>query len=604
MNMNLFRIGVMTLLLALATGAGADERILDYTIEVAIRADASLDVTEHITVRAEGRNIRRGIYRDFPTRYRDRRGNRVLVSLDVLGVERDGRPEPWFTENLSNGVRINTGNDDFLPVPADIRYTLRYRTTHQIGFFAEHDELYWNAIGTGWAFPVDVANVQVRLPEPVPLAQMSAEGYTGPQGANDQNYIANLLEPGLAHWRLTAPLAPQEGLTIVLTFPKGLLPEPSRAMRVGRLLRDNIGVLVALIGLFVLWFYCATRWWRIGRDPRAGVIVAHYDPPEGRSPAELRYLRRGCTYDMRCFTADLLLLAVDGCARLHRENELEAATGALDNPAMPAAAKKVVSKLMAGRNVWSAERTDATPSQPLLASTGTLLTHLLPTPGTKVAFKQSSREVLESAKSKHDKVLRSRLEGSHFKHNYGTLGWAALIAVGFGALAFALSGGAGAPLIILICGLMLATLIAFMILIPAPTREGRRLLDGIEGLRLYLRVAERDELKNLPGPEQPPALDAERYERLLPYAVALDVEEAWTRKFTLAVGAAAAAATTAGIAWYRGGSFNSIGDLSKAVGSSLNSSIASASTPPGSSSGSGGGGSSGGGGGGGGGGGR
>ena len=99
-------------------------------------------------------------------------------------------------------------------------------------------------------------------------------------------------------------------------------------------------------------------------------------------------------------------------------------------------------------------------------------------------------------------------------------------------------------------------------------------------------------------------LDAKRYEFLLPYAVALEVEDAWTNKFTLAVGAAAAAAATAGIAWYRGGGMDSLGSLSKAVGNSLSSQIASSSSPPGSSSGSGGGGSSGGGGGGGGGGGR
>ena len=106
------------------------------------------------------------------------------------------------------------------------------------------------------------------------------------------------------------------------------------------------------------------------------------------------------------------------------------------------------------------------------------------------------------------------------------------------------------------------------------------------------------------GPNAPPALDAERYEMLLPYAVALDVEEAWTTKFTAAVGAAAAAEATARMGWYHGAGANNLGGLVKAVGSGLSSSIASASTPPGSSSGGGGGGFSGGGGGGGGGGGR
>lgn len=193
------------LLCALAAPALADERILDYTVLVAVQPDASVEVTEHITVRVEGVNIRRGIYREFPTRYDDRAGNRVVVGLEVLGVERDGEPEPWFTESLSNGLRINTGNDDYLPVPADIRYTLRYRTTRQIGFFAEHDELYWNAIGTDWDFPIEAAQVQVRLPQAVPVAQMSAEGYTGPQGATGQQYSSTApASPSLA-WRTGAP---------------------------------------------------------------------------------------------------------------------------------------------------------------------------------------------------------------------------------------------------------------------------------------------------------------------------------------------------------------------------------------------------------------
>lgn len=151
---------------------------------------------------------------------------------------------------------------------------------------------------------------------------------------------------------------------------------------------------------------------------------------------------------------------------------------------------------------------------------------------------------------------------------------------------------------------MLVSLIVFGRLIRAPTIEGRALLDEIEGLKLYMSVAERQELASMQSPDEPP-LDAKRYEGMLPFAVALDVEEAWTKKFTLAVGAAAAAAAANNIGWYSGrGPISNLGDFSNAIGSSLSSSISSASTPPGSSSGAGGGGSSGGGGGGGGGGGR
>lgn len=575
----LFRILALAAFLV-AGAARADERILDYRIAVAVQADASLEVTEDITIRAEGNQVRRGIYRDFPTRYRDRAGNAVVVELEVLSVQRDGATEDWFTENISNGVRINTGGDDYLPqLPGTYRYTLRYRTTRQLGFFANHDELYWNAIGTGWAFPIDAGGVEVRLPAAVPVAELTAEGYTGPQGAKGQDYAARIVAPGLARWDLTAPLAPGEGLTIVLTFPKGLVPEPTALQRTGWLLKDNRGVLVALAGFVGLLVYCVRRWRAVGRDPRAGVVIPRYQPPADRSPAELRYLRRR-SYDTRCFTGDLLCAAVDGKLVIEREDRL------------------------LRRDLWRLQRRDDSAGPPRLETPARLLAGLFPGDSERIELDQAHGPILRQAQALHAKALDARLHGSHFKRNAGSAAIAFAIAAASGVLALVVSGGNGVPVIVGIGVLMVATVIAFAALVQAPTAEGRRLLDEIAGLREYLGVAERDELAGMKGPDGPPPLDAKRYEVLLPYAIALDVEEAWTKKFTLAVGAAAAAAATSAIAWYHGGRIGDMGSLAQAVGSGLNSSIASASTPPGSSSGSGGGGSSGGGGGGGGGGGR
>jgi uncharacterized membrane protein len=196
------------------------------------------------------------------------------------------------------------------------------------------------------------------------------------------------------------------------------------------------------------------------------------------------------------------------------------------------------------------------------------------------------------------------MEPRYYKQNNGSIGKAILIGAVPALLAFWLAGDAGKPAVIVIGVLMVITLIIFGRLVKAPTLEGRKLMDEVEGLKLYLSVAERDELARMQGPGAPPALDDKRYEMLLPYAVALEVEEAWTEKFTAAVGAAAAAEATRRIGWYHGGDVSDLGSLSRAIGTSLTSQIASSATPPGSSSGSGGGGSSGGGGGGGGGGGR
>lgn len=566
-------------LLLLVAPAGAAERIIDYEVDIDIQADASLQVTERIAVFAEGSSIRRGIYRDFPTRYRDRAGNNVVVELEVIEVLRNGQPEPWFTERVANGVRINTGNDDFLPVPAKHVFTLRYRTTRQIGYFADHDELYFNAIGLGWAFPIETGRVQVRLPEPVPVDQLRVEGYSGPSGAQRQDFQAQATAPGTARWTLTRGLQPGEGLTVVLGFPKGLLPEPSQAQRVGWLLKDNRGVLVALAGLLLMIAYCVRRWRQVGRDPARGTVIARYEPPAGHTPAGLRFMRK-MAYDHRCFSADVLALAVDGHLRIERDKKLL-------------------------KDDWRLERPAGAPdSAGIDFGQRTLLDKLFPGGRARLDLKNTNAATVSGAQAAHTKALTRRFEPALFNRNLGSVAVAFAIAAAAGVLAFALSGGAGIPLIIAACVLMLLVLAVFARLVRAPTPDGRRLLDEIEGLKLYLSVAERDELSRIEGPGSPPALDAERYERLLPYAVALEVEDAWSKKFTLAVGAAAAAAASAGIAWYRGGGVSDLGSLSKAVGSSLSSTIASSSRPPGSSSGGGGGGSSGGGGGGGGGGGR
>ena len=70
----------------------------------------------------------------------------------------------------------------------------------------------------------------------------------------------------------------------------------------------------------------------------------------------------------------------------------------------------------------------------------------------------------------------------------------------------------------------------FFYLLRAPTALGRPIMDQLAGLRLYLQTAESDRL-NLNAPE----ITAERFEALLPYAVALDVEKPWSDAFAAAL---------------------------------------------------------------------
>src|SRR5262249_15884042 len=96
----------LAILIAAVAPAGAVERILPFIRDGGVERNGDLLVTETIRMEAEGQNIRRGILRDFPTTYTRNDGTRVEVGFTVQSVTRDGMPENWSTETLSNGVRV------------------------------------------------------------------------------------------------------------------------------------------------------------------------------------------------------------------------------------------------------------------------------------------------------------------------------------------------------------------------------------------------------------------------------------------------------------------------------------------------------------------
>ena len=164
---------LLFLCLLLPAATLADERILDFRSDIIVMHDGWIQVTETITVQAEGNRIKRGIYRDFPTEYFDRAGNRYEVDFVPMTVLRDDAAEDWHTRQVQRGVRVYFGNADRFLDPGRYTYTFRYRASRMLGFFENHDELYWNVTGFDWAFPIDHATATVDLKFDVPAAKIT-----------------------------------------------------------------------------------------------------------------------------------------------------------------------------------------------------------------------------------------------------------------------------------------------------------------------------------------------------------------------------------------------------------------------------------------------
>ncbi len=620
--------------------SGGQERILSFVSDVTIEPDGDLDVTETIRLVSLRQSINHGILRDFPTIYENGPGQSTRVGFSVISVQRDGEPEPWEQSSLSNGVRIRIGSAAYDLPPGEHTYRIRYRTTRQIAYGEDRDELYWNATGTGWTFPIDMAEARITLPSDAEFGERAA--YTGPQGSTDRSARVVEERPGHIVFRTTRPLGAREGLTVAAAFPKGVVAPPNAGQRLAWWLSDWGALAAAVLSVIALAGYYFRAWLKAGRNPRAGPVVPLFTPPDGLSPAAMRFIKR-MDFDNRAFSAAMVYLGVHG--RLHiaqdkggwfekSETTLTRtdATGPDAGAALPAPEEAMHARLFAS--------------------------------GDTIELKQKNHRKLRTARSALESGLTKAYQGTMFRKNgdWAVFGVALIVlamfasaligliaaapsgaqdrafipVVAFAALAGAwflrgkAEGATGCLALLFWGGTAVAGMIAlvsalgtiasaveigiFAVFIPllmlpvaisafwwmyAPTKEGRAVMDRIAGFEQYLAIAEESRLDTMHPPEKTPEL----FERYLPYAIALDVENRWAASFAGVLATAAAAGAAAHTAsWYSGDGnmWNDPSGFASDIGSSFTSTVSSASTAPSSGGGSSGGGSSGGGGGGGG----
>ena len=627
--MTLNRLIATLLCLLLSAPVLAAEYIESFHSDIEVQRNGDLEVTETIRVKAEGKAIRRGIYRDFPTRYKDARGRNLTVGLELLSVKRDDRPEAFHTENQSNGIRIYIGDSNVYLDPGFYDYQIRYRSSRQVGFFDDFDELYWNVTGTGWSFEIREASAHLILPDSA--SNLSLSGYTGPQGSTEQALDFRRIGTNQAYFQTTQALARYEGMTIVAGWPKGLVQEPSAAQQRAWFIKDNKSSIIVAGGTALLLTYYLLLWRWLGRDPPAGVIIPRYRAPAGYSPASVRFIER-MGYDKTCFTTAIINLAVKGALDINDDDG--------DGDFQLIKTGPASSSLAAGENE--------------------VLDGLFAGGLKRISIKRSNHSELAQAIDKHKKSLKRDYEKKYFATNSWLLVPAVLASLALITAAIAslpseevifktifLGAFTLAPLIIVYTVVsrilrmgrngivrygifmlpmfifmwlffsfgfpyiefardvpvtLVAALIAILALhyffyqwLKAPTLAGRRLLDKVEGFRHYLEVAEGDELA-LQGA---PRFSSDIYETWLPYAIALDLENEWTSKLNHAIAAGIIERSYSHPRWYLSHSHSSR-HFSSSLANSFDSAIASSSVAPGSSSGSSGGSSGGGGGGGGG----
>lgn len=602
------------------------EHIKNFGSIVVVNKDASIDVTETLVVYATGNQIKHGIVRWLPLHYVDSYGVARHTNYQIQSIEFNNAKAIYHTQNQDGKFAIYIGDKNTYLDPGIYTYTIVYHVFNAINFFKDGAELYWNITGNGWTLPIDKVDAKIQLPAEANITHFA--GYTGAAGTKGSNFIARKKTENQIVFVTTQALQPGEGLTVAVAWPKGIVTQPTWMTQLRQQLNPGSYILLFLNAL--VFAYLFTMWNKHGRDPQKGPIIPLFQPPKDLSPEAVRYINR-MGFDMKTFSTAAVNLATQGIAKMNNAGSTFKLTKISDDTSkLPSEEKTLVGNLFAtGSTIDLDKKNYATISKAkselsadlakkylnvyFVTNTkyvvwGVLLTlvgfaaTILFSPNRGDAFFAIAwltgwtgaccfllvNSIDSIRKFRLEKSITSFL-GLVFSHLF-------LIPFLLGEVIGIYALGNEIPMFTLPLLFMLVIMnVVFYYLLRAPTAEGRKVMDEIEGFKMFLSTTEQDRLQKLNPPKQTP----ETFEKLLPYAIALDVENKWGENFNRLLREAGQEPSHYQPTWYTGSnpwSASSIA-LPVIIGTALASSLASASI---SSSASSGGGSSGGGGGGGG----
>ncbi len=546
-----------------------EERIYSHHSDILVDTSGVIQVSEKIRVYADGDLFKRGITRSLPLTRTDAEGKKVKIRYDIVGVSKNGDSESFFTETEGGFLVIYVGSKDKLLPPGFYDYEIVYKSAGQIGFYEDFDELGWNVNGESEK-PVDLVSCEIRLPDGATI--LSHRCYSGAYRDSEENCNSESISDGVLKASATH-LEPYEMMTVYVGFEKGFVHEPvikETLLSKFISLLDRIGLqLMNVILIVPLFFYYYSTWRKHGVNPPKPVVIPQFEPPHNLSPASVGVISDEW-YDPGLATTSIINLAVKGFLRIE---EIE---------------RKGIFKFdkKQYRLIKLKDSSDSLPSEEKV-----ILRHLFADNDEFVLdnkYNSNVESMVSSYKSnlelQHDATLK---EGRNLK--YRVLPWFVLIVyivllffygrnepMEFFVFLFGImlpvfmgivtvymlysaivkkkpkrlisislsiaivAGVVGAfiyfPInrlssnaISLLIGMPLV-LIGHMVysrIIVRPSEKKLQMQADIEGLKMYISLAEEKQLQYF----NPPEITPEVFERLLPYAIALKVDKIWGDKF-------------------------------------------------------------------------
>ncbi|MBF0300634.1 MAG: DUF2207 domain-containing protein [Oligoflexia bacterium] len=519
--------------------------------------NSNLLVKEEITVKAARIKIKRGIFRDYPLNYTDHKGNLQQVDFQLKRVLKDGNPEPYHLVNKEGHILVYIGKNNVFLSPGIYTYTIEYLTSNHIQFGSNSDSIYYNVTGNNWDFIIEKVELLFKIPGASTHGIKLEEVLIANHPVNNQQYIREEYSEAV---KLVVPqgVSGRKGFSVKIAWPKEIIKQPTTFEKILGHITLNQHIKIALIWTLVLLIFYYTMWDYVGRDPQRGIIIPQLEPPRNLSPSALAYIYN-MGFDDKLVSAAIINLAAKGYLTIiEKDGDYTLKENAyVESITLYPEEEKIVSRIF--------------------NSKGTFLIDV------------SSRYIMNSVREAVKLSLQMNFEKNYFNDNFRyffpgilisivamvhvyyflnneiilfTMIWFSAWTIGcsLGAYRRIIPSFASCSLFVRVVNLLLAlpffgaemfaiwilwqvvgtslsmiTLATIIIhaifyqLMKAPTRLGRKIMDEIEGLKMYLSYAENERLKKMRLPDA----SKERFEKYFPYAFVFGLENEWSKNMTL-----------------------------------------------------------------------
>lgn len=551
------------LLLSSVSIIAQEEKIYTFYSDVTIEESGMIRVKEEIRIFSKGDVFKRGITRSLPLTRRDIQNNRISIDYSVSEVLMNGSPVNYFTEREGGDLIIYVGDRNIFLDPGFYIYEIYYETAGQIGFYEDYDELSWNVNGISGKMIDSVSSV-VRLPTGANI--ISSHCYTGRFGDKESDCISEINEDG-SLTTVVNNLPSNEMLTVSVGFTKGVVNQPAGfETNVFSWFDKNGMAVVSAVFILLLSVYYRITWKKYGVDPPKPVAIPQFSPPDGLSPAAVGMLHKGYFID-DLITASIVNLSVKGYLSIEEIIEKKGLFGIRKD------------------RVFSLTRLNNDYSK-LPAEEAVVLRELFYSDDNIRLDGKYDRDVakmMQTYKKSLNKQFRPVLdEGINIKfHVVPWLGFVLYIIILFYFINNSLMHfEVNRTALFITIPLLSILYIIYAIQIVRPGERKLHYRSNIKGLKMYLDVAEEKRMQFF----NPPSVTPEKFEELLPYAIALEMEEVWGEKFEKALLSSAVQPEAYQPAWYRGTYVNAA-LFGHALNSTLSNTVSHAATQPSSSGG-------------------